>query len=214
MDLGGLPGLKMAMTEMPQMVEHLAELYDVDLGAEDYTAAAELSRERVDQMAQALPMWQMMAQMMPPTQMEIDPMTGAAMEVPVDPMAEAGQFLVGILQPPIELEEMGHLSAIMWSREFLTTDEGKKASPELRAGVKAMIAAHLEGMMAEAQMTGAVAMAGQPMPVMPEQDADGAAPPKNSNPDAKQMQGGANKSKRAHPKDSTTKNLVASKQLG
>ena len=214
MDLGGLPGLKMAMTEMPQMVEHLAELYDVDLGAEDYTAAAELSRERVDQMAQALPMWQMMAQMMPPTQMEIDPMTGAAMEVPVDPMAEAGQFLVGILQPPIELEEMGHLSAIMWCREWLTTDEGKKAPAELRAGVKAMIAAHLEGMMAEAQMTGAVAMAGQPMPVMPEQDADGAAPPKNSNPDAKQMQGGANKSKRAHPKDSTTKNLVASKQLG
>lgn len=213
MDLGGLPGLKMAMTEMPQMVEHLAELYDVDLGAEDYTAAAELSRERVDQMAQALPMWQMMAQTMPPTQMEVDPMTGAAMEVPVDPMAEAGQFLVGILQPPIELEEMGHLSAIMWCREWLTTDEGKKAPAELRAGVKAMIAAHLEGMMAEAQMTGAVAMAGQPMPVMPEQDADGAAPPKNNSPDAKQMQGGANKPKRANPKDSITKGIVASKQL-
>ena len=76
-----------------------------------------------------------------------------------------------------------------------------------------MIHAHLEGLVAEAQMTGAVAMAGQPMPVMPEQDADGAAPPKNNSPDAKQMQGGANKPKRANPKDSITKGIVASKQL-
>lgn len=184
LDVGGLPGLKMAMTEMPSLLEQLAELYDVDLGSEDFTAAAELCRERVDQMEQALPMLSVMAQMMPPTQMEVDPMTGAAMEVPVDPMAEAGNFLLGILQPPVELEEIGHLAAIHWSREWLTTDEGKKAPPELREGVKAMIAAHIEGLIAEAQMMGVVGMAGQPMMADPNAPPDDGGGSPNKNPKA------------------------------
>ena len=196
---GGLGELKMAMQQAPAMVEMLAEMFDVDLAGEDYTAAAELCRERVDQMEEALPMLQMMAQQMPPTRMEVDPMTGAAMEVPVDPMAEAGQFLIGILVPPIELEELGHMQSIAWLREWLTTDEGKKAPQELRAGVKAMIAAHLEGLMAEAQMTGMIGMAGQPMPpIMPEQSADG-GPPKKSQPGVPDA-GAANPAKRPSPR--------------
>lgn len=184
---GGLAELKMAMNEAPAMVEMLAEMFDVDLAGEDYTAAAELCRERIDQMQQALPMLQMMAQQMPPTKMEavpdpLDPMAPPQyIEVPVDPMAEAGQFLIGILVPPIEMEETGHMQAIAYLREWLTTDEGKKAPQELRAGVKAMISAHIEGLMAEAQITGAVGMAGQPMPpMMPEQNADGPNPPKKA----------------------------------
>jgi hypothetical protein len=184
---GGLAELKMAMNDAPAMVEMLAEMFDVDLAGEDYTAAAELCRERIDQMQEALPMLQMMAQQMPPTKMEavpdpLDPMAPPQyMEVPVDPMAEAGQFLTGILVPPIEMEETGHMQAIAYLREWLTTDEGKKAPQELRAGVKAMIAAHIEGLMAEAQITGAVGMAGQPMPpMMPEQNADGPNPPKKA----------------------------------
>lgn len=198
---GGLGELKMAMNETPAMVEMLAEMFDVDLAGEDYTAAAELCRERIDQMQQALPMWQMMAQQMPPTQIQQDPMTGAAVEVPVDPMAEAGQFLMSALVPPVEMEEIGHMQAIAYLRGFLTEDQGKTASPELRAGVKAMISAHIEGLMAEAQITGAVGMAAQPaMPMMPEQNADGQKPAKkahNGVPDANAANPAA--TKRPHP---------------
>lgn len=176
----GLGELKAMMNEMPALVETIAEMADVDLGSEDYTTSAELCRERIDQMQQALPMLQMMAQQMPPTQMQADPMTGQMIEVPVDPMQEAGQFLIGVLVPPIEKEEVGHMQSIAYLREYLTTDEGKKATPELRAGVKAMIAQHIEGLMAEAQITGMVGMAGQPMPpMMPPQEADKKKPPSN-----------------------------------
>lgn len=166
MTMGGLPGLIQMLKEKPALVEQMAELNDVDLGSEDYTAAAELCRERIGQMQSALPHWQMMAQQMPPTQVEVDPMTGQAVEVPVDPMAEVGQFLVGVLQPPIEFEEDGHLQAIAYLRSWLTTDEGKKAPQELREGVKAMILVHLEGVAREAQMLGALGAVGDPMGMM------------------------------------------------
>lgn len=190
MDVGGLMGLKMAMSEMPALLERLSETYDVDLGAEDYTAAAETARQRIDQMAQAIPMLQMSMASMPMVQMAPDPVTGQMIQVPVDPMAEAGQFLLSILTPPIEVEEIGHLAAINVYRDWLTTDEGKEAPMELRAGVKAAIYRHVEGLMAEAQMTGMVGMAGQPMPVEEPQEGP---PKKNSNPDAKQMGGGKNR---------------------
>lgn len=184
--VGGLPGLKLALQEFPEQVEQLAEIFDVDLASADYTAAAEMCRLRIDQMSAALPMVGIWMQGMPPTQMTADPMTGAMVEVPIDPMAEAGQFLLSILQPPIELEETGHMAAIAYLRSWLTEDEGRKAPTELRAGVKAMIRAHLDGLMAEAELTGMVQMAGQPMPVMPEQNADG-NDRKNKTPDANQM---------------------------
>lgn len=186
LDVGGLPGLKMAMDQMPQVVEQLTETYDVDLAGEDYSAAAEMCRIRMDQMQAALPMLQIAQAEMPPTQMTADPLTGEMVEMPVDPMVEAGQFLLSVLQPPIEPEEMGHLAAVNWLRDWLTTDEGRQAPPELRAGAKAMIVAHTEGMMTEAQIMGMVGMAGQPMlPAGPE--GGGEPPPKNQNPDDKQM---------------------------
>jgi len=189
LDVGGLIGLKMAMQEMPGLVEQITETYDVDLGAEDYTAAAETARQRIDQMAQAAPLLQMAMAGMPPTQMAADPMTGQMMEVPVDPMAEAGQMLLGILQPPIEIEELGHLAAINVYRDWLTTDEGKEAPPEQRAGVKAAIYRHVEGLIAEAQLTGMVSMAGQPMPGAGEEQGGPPNDKKNKNPDQKQMGG-------------------------
>ena len=185
LDVGGLPGLKMAMDQMPQLVEQLTETYDVDLAGEDYSAAADMCRIRLDQMAAALPMLQIAQAEMPQTQMTADPLTGEMVEAPVDPMVEAGQFLLTVIQPPIEPEEMGHLAAVNWCRDFLTMDEGRKAPPELRAGVKAMIVAHTEGMMTEAQIMGMVGMAGQPMPVGPPRE--GGEQPKNPNPDDKQM---------------------------
>lgn len=179
---GGIIGLAQALQEKPSMVEALAEMYDVDLGDEDYTYAAELFQERLAQMKQALPMLQVMAQQMPPTQMHVDPMSGQAMEVPVDPMVEAGNFLVGILQPPIELEELGQLSSLMRAQSWLTEDEGKKAPPELRAGVKAMMPKYVEGLMKQGQIKMMIGMAGQPPQPMPGEGAppQGGDSPKKS----------------------------------
>lgn len=195
--VGGLPGLKLALQEFPEQVEQLAEIFDVDLASADYTAAAEMCRLRIEQMKQAIPMLQIMVQQMPPVQMAEDPMTGEQGIVPVDPMAEAGGFLLGILQPPIEIEETGHMAAIAYYRSWLTEDEGREAPPELRAGIKAAIYRHLEGVMAEAQLIGAIGMMGQPMEEP--QEAGGGKPDndrKNKNPNTNEMKPAANSQKK------------------
>lgn len=198
--VGGLPGLKLALQEFPEQVEQLAEIFDVDLASADYTAAAEMCRLRIEQMKQAIPMLQIMTANMPPVQMAQDPATGEQGIVPVDPMAEAGMFLIGILQPPIEIEETGHMAAIAYLRSWLTEDEGREAAPELRAGIKAMIYRHLEGVMAEAQLIGAIGMMGQPMEEP--QEAGGGKPDndrKNKNPNSNEMKPAANSQKKQKP---------------
>jgi hypothetical protein len=188
--VGGLPGLKAALQQFPEQVEQLAEIFDVDLASADYTAAAEMCRLRIEQMKAALPMLQVMQQGIPATQMAADPLTGEMVEVPVDPLAEAGEFLLGILAPPIEPEEVGHLASISYYRSCLTEDEFLDAPPELRAGIKAAIRRHVEGLIAEAQLTGMVAMAGMPPAPAPGMDAGQESPKvgdKNPNPQAKQM---------------------------
>lgn len=185
--VGGLPGLKAALQEFPEQVEQLAEIFDVDLASSDYTAAAEMCRLRIEQMKQAIPMLQVMTASMPPVQMAQDPMSGEMAAVPVDPMAEAGQFLLGILQPPIELEELGHMAAIAYLRSWLTEDEGREAAPELRGGIKAMIYQHLQGLLAEAQFTGVLQMAGQPMAGPEEEGGKTGGDRKNKNPQSDQM---------------------------
>lgn len=177
MDVGGLPGLKMALDQMPYLVEQLTELYDVDLGAEDFTNTVEINQLRLRQMAEAAPMLAPMLGALPPTQIAPDPMTGEPVEVPVDPLAMAGQQLLSILQPPIEAEEMGHLSSINYLRDWLTTDEGMMADPIQRAGAKAMIGLHVEGLMAEAALTGALGMMGGP----PNEDLKGPQDPEKPN---------------------------------
>ena len=52
----------------------------------------------------------------------------------------------------------------------MTTDAGIAADPMLRSGVKAMIAAHLQGMMMEAQIGGALGMAGEPALMGPQDE--------------------------------------------
>lgn len=188
-DVGGLPGLKLAMSEMPALLEQLTETYDVDLGAEDYTAAATVSRLRIEQMKAAVPMLGIAMAGMPPTQMAADPVTGEMAEVPVDPVAEAGAFLLGVLQPPIAPEELGHIAAIQFLRSWLTDDEGIEAPPELRAGVIAMVHAHLEGALMEAQLTGMVGLAGDPMGMAGPPEGGGGKGPKNQNPQPAKQKG-------------------------
>lgn len=208
--IGGLPGLRMALQEMPGFVETLAELHDVDLGSEDYTAAANLCALRLKQMEAALPTVAIWLQQLPLVQVVADPTTGMPVEAPVDPKEEAGKLLLDSLQPPIEPEEIGHLAAVMYLRSSLTEDRYLNAPPELRAGIKAMIRAHIDGMAAEAQIRGGMAMAAQPMPPeMPPEAMPEPAKPKNTSPDAKQMQPGGQR--RANPRDSQTKALVAAK---
>lgn len=163
LDIGGFPGLKMMQQMAPALLEQITELYDIDLGSEDYTAAAEICWRRIEQMRDAEDMVAQYVQTIPPVDVVADPMTGQMMQVPTDPMAEAGETLLGILEPPIEAEEMGHLQAINYLRSWLTEDDGIDASPILRAGVKAMITAHLDGLLRETQMMAAVGMASQPM---------------------------------------------------
>lgn len=170
MDVGGLPGLKMAIDQMPSLIEQLSELYDVDLGADDFSNVVEIAQLRIRQMTEALPMLAPMAQMIPPTQVQADPMTGEAVEVPTDPVVEMGQMLLQTLTPPVEIEELGHQASISYLRDWLTTDAGIAADPMLRAGVKAMIAAHLQGLMMEAQIGGALGMAGEPELKGPQDD--------------------------------------------
>jgi len=170
MDVGGLPGLKMAIDQMPSLIEQLSELYDVDLGSEDFSNVVEVAQLRIRQMEEALPMIAQMAAAIPPAQQQVDPMTGQAVEVPTDPMAEMGQMLLQALNPPVEIEELGHQASISYLRDWLTTDAGIAADPTLRAGVKAMIAAHLQGMMMEAQIGGALGMAGEPQLMGPQDE--------------------------------------------
>ena len=170
MDVGGLPGLKMAIDQMPALVEQLTELYDVDLGSDDFSNVVEIAQLRIRQMEEALPMLAQLGQAMPPTQMTADPMTGEMVETPVDPMAEMGQMLLQAITPPIEIEELGHQASINYLRDWLTTDAGVTADPMLRAGVKAMIGMHLQGMMMEAQIGGALGMAGEPALMGPQDE--------------------------------------------
>jgi len=168
MDVGGLPGLKMAIDQMPSLIEQLSELYDVDLGSDDFSNVVEIAQLRIRQMEEALPMIAQMATAIPPTQQQVDPMTGQVMEVPTDPMAEMGQMLLQATSPPVEIEELGHQASISYLRDWLTTDAGISADPMLRAGVKGMIAAHLQGLMMETQIGGALGMAGEPQLMGPQ----------------------------------------------
>lgn len=175
-DIGGFPNLPMLMAQAPGLIETMTELYDVDLGSEDMTNIIDVAKLRIRQIMENAPMIEQFMGAMPPSQVVEDPETGEMVEVPVDPMAEAGQMLLQGLNPPIEIEEMGHQSSVRYLRDWLTTDEGINAGALVRSGVKAMIYAHLQGMMAEAQMMGAMSMMGAPSPEGEDENDGGDAP--------------------------------------
>lgn len=177
-DIGGFPNLPMLMAQAPGLIETMTELYDVDLGSEDMTNVIDVAKIRIRQLMDNAPLVEQFMSAMPPSQVVEDPATGEMVEVPVDPIAEAGQMLLQGLNPPIELEEMGHQSSIRYLRDWLTTDEGIKAGPIVRAGVKAMIHAHIEGVMAEAQLMGAMGAMGAP-PSDEQDDEDDSDTPKD-----------------------------------
>lgn len=191
--IGGFPNVKLAQEENPGLFEYMVSAYDIDLGAQDYKAAAKLASQRIDQMKRALPALQVHLQTMPPVQMAVDPMTGVAGLQPVDIEAEAGAMLLGALAYPVEVEELGHLAGLNFGRDWLTTDEGLNAPPLHRIGVKALIADYATKAVQAALLENIGIAATQP-PMMGPEPPPGEGPPPsgkspNKNPDAKQVSG-------------------------
>jgi hypothetical protein len=155
---GGIQGLIELQNAAPDLLDQIEEAYDVTIHGDTYSANVILCRERIDQIKQQAPMFEQMAVGLAPA---IDPMTGAV----IDPMTMLAEEIINALQPPIEPEEPGHLLSIEYDRQWLVTDEGKKASKLERVCVKAMIRRHMEAEVMVQQITAQAQMAA--MPVMP-----------------------------------------------
>ncbi len=165
---GGPAGFFQLEKEAPELLHQVTQALGIDLGSKDYSAVTQLCRLRIEQMKANLPMVAQTIQMMPTAQPQLDPMTGQMMMVPVDPNAEAGQMLAGSVTPPVDPFEMGHEASINRLRDWLSESEGIDADPMLRAGVDALITQHLQALMTETQIRGAIeGMAMPPAPMGP-----------------------------------------------
>ena len=87
---------------------------------------------------------------------------------PIDPMQMAGQMLGQVVR--VDPYELGAPQKIYWLRDWLTGDEGQKASDVERNAVHDVIDRLGEGMEMEAQRQTQIQMAGQPP--QPEPDGD------------------------------------------
>lgn len=155
---GGIPGLLQLQEMAPDLLEQIEEAYDITIRGDSFNANALLCRQRIDQLKKLVPQFEQMAQLIAPM---VDPMSG----MPIDPIQMiAGQILQG-LQPPVVPEEPGHNLSINLLRQWLVTDEGKEASPMMRGAVIALIHAHIEASILEAQVQGQAQIASQ-MPEM------------------------------------------------
>lgn len=93
---------------------------------------------------------------------------------PIDPMQMAGQILGQVVR--VDPYELGAIQKIYWFRDWLSGDEGQKASEIERNAVHGIIDRLGQGMIEEAQRKMALQMASQPP--QPEPDSDEGAPPK------------------------------------
>ncbi|MCI0748155.1 MAG: hypothetical protein L0Y58_22340, partial [Verrucomicrobia subdivision 3 bacterium] len=160
---GGIMGLLQLQDAAPDLLAQIEEAYDVTIHGEAYTANQILCRQRIEQIKKLAPQFEQMAASIAP---QVDPMTG----LPVDPAQMIAAQILQSLQPPVVPEEPGHVLSIKYLRDWLVTDEGKDASPVLRACVIALIHAHIEAAAIEAQVQGSMQMAAQ-MPAMEQQAA-------------------------------------------
>lgn len=160
---GGIVGLLQLQDAAPDLLAQIEEAYDVTIHGESYTANQILCRQRVEQIKKLAPQFEQMAMSIAP---QIDPMTG----MPIDPAQMIAAQIIQSLQPPVVPEEPNHVLSIKWLRDWLVTDEGKEASPMVRASVIGLIHAHIEAAAMEAQTQGQMQMAAQ-MPAMEQQAA-------------------------------------------
>lgn len=182
MAVGGVQGLVMTP---PDALAELCEIYDVRLDANMLPTAIRTARMRIKQMASLLPALQQFneAQMgagLPMGEPGIDPMTGQPGMMPTG----IGMQLVQGLQPPFNPREKGCREAAEYLSSWFTTDEGLQADPALIEAVGMLQDLYLNAQAMQQTAMGALAMAGQPAPMLPpgpgEGEKPGGGPPKPS----------------------------------
>jgi len=184
---GGWAGL-LAMP--PEMVAELCETFDVQLDINLMPIAIRTVRLRLKQMEAALPALLLVNQQLnamgaPPVQAEVDPMTGQPGLAPLS----VGQQLVEVLQPPFNPREKGCGEAAEYISTWFTTDEGLNAKLDLIEAMGALQDLYIQAAELQAVVRAGVEMAGQPMPMLDAQNADGAPPSQKQKQPAKPQMG-------------------------
>lgn len=184
----------------PEALRTVNEIFDVDLTGESVATYADWGRKAINdlraasaQMEAGMPQIAEMAmQMNAAQQMEYEmaaqqhateqpvenpndplspPMAPPEPPQPIDPMQMAGEMLGQVVR--VDPYELGAQSKVYWLREWLTGDEGQKATDLEREAVHNIIDRLTEGMAMEAQRQMQIQMAGQPP--QPEPSGDGAS---------------------------------------
>ena len=152
----------------PELQSEVAEIYGVQLSTDMLPIAIRTTRMRIKQMADILPMVKqankmMAAQGIPMIQESIDPMTGLPAIMPVS----VAEQLLEAIDPPFNPREEALEDTAQYLSKWFTTDEGLEADPDLIEAVGMFQDQVLGGIELQAQIKGAIAMAGQPLPPMP-----------------------------------------------
>ena len=198
-----LTAMAAAGLNSPEALRTVNEIFDVEISGDTIATYADWGRKAINdiqaasaQVDAAMPQIQQMAALMtaqqqaqyqmvaqahaenPPPENPNDPLSPPVAPPqppqPIDPMAMAGQMLGQVVR--VDPYELGAPQKIYWLREWLTGDEGQKASDTERNAVHDIIDRLTEGMAMEAQRQTEIQMAGQPP--QPEPDGDEGKPGK------------------------------------
>lgn len=205
-----LSAMAAAGLNSPEALRTVNEIFDVELSGDSVATYADWGRKAINdlqaaagQVEGAMPQIAEMAQLMSlqqqaqyemaaathaeeqPVENPNDPLSPPVAPPeppqPIDPMAMAGQMLGQIVR--VDPYELGGQQKIYWLREWLTGDEGQKASDVIRNAVHDIIDRLSEGMAMEAQRQMQIQMAGQP----PQPEPSPNAPSGNGKPQQSQV---------------------------
>ena len=207
-----LTAMAAAGLNSPEALRTVNEIFDVEISGDNVATYADWGRKAINdlkaasgQVEAAMPQIQQMAQMMSlaqqaeyemaaqahaeeqPVENPNDPMSPPVAPPqppqPVDPMAMAGAMLGQVVR--VDPYELGAPQKIYWMREWLTGDEGQKASDVERNAVHDIIDRLAQGMAEEAQRQMQIQMAGQPP--QPHEEPDGDEGPSSKGPKQSQV---------------------------
>ena len=192
-----LSAMAAAGLNSPEALRTVNEIFDVEISGDTVATYADWGRKAINdlkaasaQVESAMPQIQQMAQMMSmeqqaqyemaaqahaeeqPVENPNDPLSPPVAPPeppqPIDPMQMAGVMLGQVVR--VDPYELGAPQKIDWMREWLTGDEGQRASDLERSAVHNIIDRLGQGMAEEAQRKMQIEMAGQPL--QPEPDGD------------------------------------------
>lgn len=128
--LGGAMGYANLQQSNPDLLVEMERIFNVQLKSEAYDQVASLCQQRITQLRQV-------AEIAPDptilTGLLKDPLTGQLTPVGI-----------GVIDPPVALEEPDHDLKAKWLSEWLDTDEGQTAGPILRGAVILLINFHFQ----------------------------------------------------------------------